>query len=84
MRRTTVRLDDQLLREAKKAAAEAGQSLTRLIEEALQQTLILRSTRGRRRRVRLPTYGREGVLPGVDLDNSAALLDLMEGIDSSR
>ena len=84
MRRTTVRLDDQLLKEAKRAAAEAGQSLTGLIEEALQETLARRSSRGRRRRVRLPTYGREGVLPGVDLDNSAALLDLMEGIDSSR
>jgi len=84
MRRTTVRLDDQLLKEDKRAAAEAGQSLTRLIEEALQETLTRRSSRERRRRIRLPTYGREGVLPGVDLDNSGALLDLMEGIDSSR
>jgi hypothetical protein len=84
MRRTTVRLNDQLLRDAKKAAAESGQSLTRLIEDALRETLTRRSSRGRRHRVHLPTYGREGVLPGVDLDNSAALLDLMEGIDSSR
>jgi len=82
--RTTVRLDDVLFREAKKAAAEAGESLTRLIESALREKLARRRSGGRRRRVRLPTFGRKGVLPGVDLDNSAALLDLMEGIDSSR
>jgi hypothetical protein len=82
--RTTVRLDDALFREAKKAAAEAGESLTRLIESALREKLARRQSRPRRRRVRLPTYGRGGVFPGVDLDNSAALLDLMEGIDSPR
>jgi hypothetical protein len=82
--RTTVRLDDALFREAKKAAAEAGESLTRLIEDALREMLARRRSGGRRRRVRLPTYGRGGLLPGVDLDNSAALLDRMEGIDPPR
>jgi len=28
--------------------------------------------------VELPTFGSEGVLPGVDLDDSASLLDLMD------
>jgi hypothetical protein len=28
--------------------------------------------------VDLPTYGSGGVLPGVDLDDTAALLDLMD------
>lgn len=79
-----MRLDDSLFREAKKAAAESGQSLTRLIESALRERLARRRQTTSRRRVRLPTYGRKGLLPGVDLDNSAALLDLMEGIDSSR
>jgi hypothetical protein len=82
--RTTVRLEDALFREAKKAAAEAGESLTRLIEDALREMLARRRSGGRRRRVRLPTYGRGGLLPGVDLDNSAALLDRMEGIDPPR
>ena len=35
--------------------------------------------RGERRSPRLPTFGGGGPLPGVDLDDSAALLDLMEG-----
>jgi hypothetical protein len=79
--RTTVRLDDALFREAKKAAAEAGESLTRLIESALREKLARRQSRARRRRVRLPTFRGNGVCPGVDLDNSAALLDRMEGLD---
>jgi hypothetical protein len=79
--RTTVRLDEALFREAKKAAAEAGESLTRLIESALREKLARRRSGGRRRRVRLPTFRGNGVCPGVDLDNSAALLDRMEGLD---
>ena len=79
--RTTVRLDDGLFREAKKAAAEAGESLTRLIESALREKLARHRSGGRRRRVRLPTFRGNGVCPGVDLDNSAALLDRMEGLD---
>jgi hypothetical protein len=35
----------------------------------------------RRRKFRLPTFNGGGTLPGVDLDNSAALLDIMEGRD---
>jgi hypothetical protein len=31
--------------------------------------------------VELPTFGGDGVQPGVDLNDSAALLDLMEGTD---
>jgi hypothetical protein len=29
--------------------------------------------------VTLPTFGAGGALPGVDLDDTAVLLDLMEG-----
>jgi hypothetical protein len=78
--RTTIRLDDQLLREAKAAAALAGRSLTDLIEDALRESLARRRAVGRRRLEKLPTFhGR--LLPGVDLDDSAALLDLMEAED---
>jgi hypothetical protein len=77
--RTTIRLDDSLLREAKKAAAESGRTLTDLIEEALRVTLSPRRGGGSRKRMRLPTFRGRGPLPGVDLDDSAALLDRMEG-----
>jgi hypothetical protein len=76
--RTTVRLDDRLLASAKKLAAETGRTLTSVLEDALRETLARRSERVRRQRVRLKTVKGDGVRPGVDLDDAAALLDLME------
>ena len=78
--RTTIRLDDDLLREAKAYAAATDRTLTRLIEDALREALARREARPRRRRVRLCTVGGKGLQPGVDLDNSAALWDLMDGV----
>ena len=79
--RTTVRLDDALLRKAKAHAAARGLTLTRLIEDALREVLARRESDRPRRRVRLPTAGGSGVQPGVDLENKSALLDLMDGIE---
>ena len=78
--RTTVRLDEHLLRQAKREAHERGETLTSLIEQGLRQVLAGSQLRPRRQRVKLPV-SREGggVAPGIDLDNSAALLDIMEG-----
>lgn len=76
--RTTVRLDDRLLADAKKYAAETGRTLTSVLEDALRETLARRSVRAKGRSVRLKTVKGDGVRPGVDLDDSAALLDLME------
>jgi hypothetical protein len=76
--RTTVRLDERLLAEAKMHAAETGRTLTAVLEDALRASLARRSTRAKRKPVRLKTVKGNGVRPGVDLDDSAALLDLME------
>ena len=77
--RITVRLHEPLLAEAKKYAAETGQTLTLLIEDALREKLARRKQMTRRRRARVPIL-RGGMLrPGVDLDHTSALLDLMEG-----
>lgn len=77
--RTTVRLPDDLLKEAKRRAAERGTTLTALIEEALRETLSRgREGESRAEPVSLTTAGGTGVQPGVDLDDSAGLLDLME------
>lgn len=75
--RTTIRLDDELLAEAKALAVRTGRTLTKVIEDALRQSLAQRSgdTGGP---VRLPTFSGRGVRPGVDLDDSAGLLDVME------
>ena len=66
------------LAEAKKHAADTGRTLTALLEDALRETLARRSTRAKRKPVRLKTVKGNGVRPGVDLDDSAALLDVME------
>ena len=79
--RTTLNLDDELVRRAREVAARTGSTLTRLIEDALRQSL------GRRdsvpvEPVDLPTVGGRGLQPGVDLDDSASLLELMERGDA--
>jgi predicted transcriptional regulator len=79
--RTTIRLDDDLLHEAKAYAVATDRTLTRLIEEALREALARRETRPARRRVRLRTFKGGGLQPGVDLDSNAAFLDLMEGTE---
>ena len=78
--RTTIRLDDELLREAKAYAASTDRTLTRLIEDALREALARRKQSAKRVRVELPTSGGGGLQPGVDLDNSAALWDLTDGL----
>jgi hypothetical protein len=74
--RTTINLDDDLLAEAKQVAARTGRTLAAVVEDALRESLHRRH-RTARRTVELPTFGADGVQPGVDLDDSAALLDLM-------
>lgn len=76
--RTTIRLDEQLLAEAKQIAARSGRTLTAVIEDAMR--LAFSSTRRAKRdsSAKLPTYKGDGLLPGVDLDDSASLLAAME------
>ncbi len=76
--RTTVRLDDQLLADAKKCAAETGRTLTAVLEDALRESLARRRAHGSRKPVRLETVKGTGLGAGVDLDDSASLLDVME------
>jgi len=76
--RTTIRLDEHLLAEAKKYAAESGQTLTSVLADALRESLARRRALGKRKRVRLRTMTGTGVRPGVDLDDTASLLELME------
>lgn len=79
--RTTVRLDDALLKKAKREAARRGETFTSLIEKGLRLVLARPANRIERRAIRLPVcQAGGGVLPGVDIANSADLLDRMEGI----
>jgi hypothetical protein len=76
--RTTVRLNEKLLERARKEAARRGSTLTALIEEGLQ-LVLRRSPPSGRVHVTLPECrAGGGTQPGVDLNDSSALLERME------
>lgn len=77
--RTTVNLDERLLAEAKARAAATGRTLTAVVEDALREAFARRSSDGRAARPTLPVFRGSRLAPSVDLDDSAALLELMEG-----
>ncbi|HJR71368.1 MAG TPA: DUF2191 domain-containing protein [Gammaproteobacteria bacterium] len=77
--RTTVRLDEALLERARQEAARRGVTLTSLIEQGLLLALRRPLKRSKRVVVTLPECrAGGGVLPGVDLDDSASVLDRMD------
>ncbi len=78
MTRTTIRLSGDLLRRAKKRAAEKGRTLTSLVEEGLK-VVLAEPKRAIRKRVHLPiSKASGGILPGVDLNRSADVEDRMD------
>jgi len=79
--RTTINLPDELIQRAKKAALEADTTLTEIIENALRESLARRSQKKPRGEFKLTTSGQGGLQPGVNLDDTSALLDLMDGLD---
>ena len=79
--RTTVRLRDDLLRRAKKRAAEEGRTLTAMIEEGLMLVLLEQGAGPRKGRPPLPvSKATGGVQSGIDINNSGELSDLLDGV----
>ena len=74
--RTTLNLDDALMRAAKQEAAARGVTLTRIIEEALRAELTPRPARGGFRLEFPVVSGRRP--PQVDISDRDALYDAME------
>jgi predicted transcriptional regulator len=80
--RTTIKLDDDLLLEAKSIAARTGRTMADVVEEAVRDSFARRrQARERSAAPGLPSFGDGGLRPGVDLDEGAALLDLMNGLE---
>lgn len=73
-----MRLDDRLLADAKRCAAQSGRTLTSLIDEGLRDVLARRAAPSPAVPVKLPTGGRGGLQPGVTLDSNAALLEVTD------
>ena len=77
--RTTVRLDDALLDRAKREAARRGITLTALIEQGLRLAMRQPLKPSDAKRISLPECRvGGGVAPGVNLDDSADLLERMD------
>jgi hypothetical protein len=76
--RTTLDLDDALVRKAKGRAADEGTTLTALIEEALRRYLTPAPATSRPFRLKLLTK-RGRLVPGVNLADRDALYEQMEG-----
>jgi Arc/MetJ family transcription regulator len=75
--RTTITIDDGLLDEVRRLAAERRETVSKVIEDSVRESLLRRSD-PTRKPFRALTFSGGGLLPGVDLENNAALLDVME------
>ena len=66
--RTTVRLPDDLLKQAKRKAAQEGRTLTSLIEDGLRLVVAENGKKPKAKRV-MPRVSKAtgGLLPGIDL-----------------
>lgn len=80
--RTTINLPDELIQRAKRAALDADTTLTEVIANALREALAKRRRNPPRKKFKIITYGKGGVRPGVDLSDTSALLDIMDGLDA--
>jgi hypothetical protein len=80
-RHTTLRLSNTLVRKAKVYARKNDLTLTAVMERALSEYLAESAQRRLAKSFTLPTFDLGGPLPGVDLDDTSALLDLMDGIE---
>ena len=85
--RTTVRLDDELYRQAKVVAARSGRTVAEVIEDALRASLSRADAGPRTAIPPLPTFGVRGPLPGVDVTSNAGMLEAMDAevpVDARR
>jgi hypothetical protein len=76
--RTTLSIDDHVLAEYKKLAAKTHRTLSAVIQDALLETLSRRRVSATSRPLKLPVIGGGGFCPGVDLDDNARTLELLE------
>ncbi len=76
--RTTIRLPDDLYKRVRATAATEGRTVTSFIDEALRAALARRQQPRPGTPYRVTPFHGNGLQPGVDLDDNAALLALMD------
>lgn len=76
--RTTLDIDDDLMRALRRLASDEGSTLSSIVEDALRSDLARRrDTTRSTTTAEVITFGGHGTLPGVNLDSAADMLDLM-------
>ena len=83
MAKTTIEIDDELLRQAKRIGRETGRSLEAVIEEALRALLV---SKQKRSRYRLPdlSVGSETSLDQLEKSSWPELRDIIYGDEELR
>jgi hypothetical protein len=74
--RTTINIDEHIMALAKRKAVAQKKSLGEVVEDALRIAFVNRSKKSTH--IRLITAKGAGLKPGVDLDDSRSLLEIME------
>ena len=78
--RTTLTIDDSIMKAARQRAAREGRPLKAVIGDALRLGLGLMQKSGAKPgRFKLTTVNGRGLQPGARLDDRDALFDLMDG-----
>jgi hypothetical protein len=77
--RTTIRLSDDFYRVVRARAASEGLTFTSFLEQALREHLARAAAEPEHRAFAVVPFHGSGVQPGVDLADSARLLERMEG-----
>lgn len=81
--RTTVTIDDALLRDVKELAVQSDRTIGSVLEDAIRGLLERERARRRTAFTPLPTFSPAdpGLRPGVDLEDRHAVMDLLDGIE---
>ena len=76
---TTLSMDTDVLEEAKRLARINQETIDQFVENSLRRVITssIHGARGTDPFRRLPTHGRGGLQPGVDLEDKASMEDLL-------
>ena len=75
--RTNITIDDSLYLEVKQFAMESHKTFTKVVEDALRNSLELKKAKNNHK-VSLLTTGEGGLVHGIDLDDNASLNEIMD------
>ena len=78
--RTTINMKDSIYKSIKEEAARKGTTITRIIEDRLEYA-AMNKPKSQTPKVKLKSFSGDGLYPNIDLDSSAALIEIMDHIE---